>query len=113
VPRDHAEDSSGKPLLAARWAGAVDTVGGTTLATLIRSTQHRGCVAACGMVGGVDLAMTVFPFILRGVTLDGIDSASCPMPERLEIWNKLAGPWRPSGPVCRMDIIKNLAAIVE
>ena len=95
IPRDHADDSSGKPLLATRWSGAVDTVGGTTLSTLIRSTQQRGCVAACGMVGGVDLPITVYPFILRGVTLDGIDSAACPMPERVAIWKKLAGPWRP------------------
>jgi NADPH:quinone reductase-like Zn-dependent oxidoreductase len=73
---------------------AVDTVGGQPLATILRSVEHRGCVAACGLVSGADLQLTVYPFILRGVTLAGIDSAKCPRPERLEIWKKLAGPWR-------------------
>lgn len=84
-----------RPLLAATWAGGVDTVGGTTLATLLKGVQHRGCVAACGVVGGADLPLTVFPFILRGVTLAGIDSAWCPDENRPEIWNKLASDWKP------------------
>ena len=95
IPRHEVADSSEKPLLESRWAGAVDTVGGKTLSTLVRSTGYRGCVTACGLVGGVDCALTVYPFLLRGVTLDGIDSASCPMPQRLELWERLAGPWRP------------------
>ena len=94
VSREEVDDRSGKPLLSARWAGAIDTVGGNTLATLVRSTQRGGCVAACGLVGGVDLPLSVLPFILRGVTLAGIDSAECPYPKRVEIWNKLAGPWK-------------------
>jgi len=94
VERDACVDTSDRPLLKARWSSAIDTVGGQTLATLIRSTMHRGCVAACGLVGGISLPLTVYPFILRGVSLMGIDSAKCPMAERLEIWNKLAGPWR-------------------
>jgi acrylyl-CoA reductase (NADPH) len=84
-----------RPLLSATWAGGVDTVGGTTLATLLRSVSHRGCVAACGLVGGADVSLTVYPFILRGVTLAGIDSAWCPEPERAEIWNRLATDWKP------------------
>lgn len=84
-----------RPLLSATWAGGVDTVGGTTLATLLRSVSHRGCVAACGLVGGADLALTVYPFILRGITLAGIDSAWCPEPQRAEIWNRLATDWKP------------------
>jgi acrylyl-CoA reductase (NADPH) len=87
-------DTSDRPLLSARWAAAVDTVGGPPLATIIRSMQHRGCVAACGLVAGTELTLTVYPFILRGVTLAGIDSAKCPRPQRLEMWQKLAGPWR-------------------
>jgi putative YhdH/YhfP family quinone oxidoreductase len=87
-------DTSDRPLLSARWAAAVDTVGGQPLATILRSTSHRGCVAACGLVAGTDLPLTVYPFILRGVTLAGIDSAKCPRPQRLEMWQKLAGPWR-------------------
>ena len=92
--RDEVADTSDRPLLSARWAAAVDTVGGRPLATVLRSIDHRGCVAACGLVAGAELELTVYPFILRGVTLAGIDSAKCPRPERLEMWQKLAGPWR-------------------
>ena len=92
--REQILDESDRPLLAARWAAAVDTVGGKPLATVLRSTQYRGCVAACGLVAGAELELTVYPFILRGVTLAGIDSAKCPRPQRLEMWQKLAGPWR-------------------
>jgi putative YhdH/YhfP family quinone oxidoreductase len=94
LSRGDAIDTSGRPLLAARWAAAVDTVGGAPLATILRSMQHRGCVAACGLVAGPELSVNVYPFILRGVTLAGIDSAKCPQPQRLEMWQKLAGPWR-------------------
>jgi acrylyl-CoA reductase (NADPH) len=95
--RDDVRDTSGKPLLAGRWAGAVDTVGGDMLATLLASTQQHGCVTACGLVGGADLHTTVYPFILRGVALAGIDSALCPMDRRRAIWNKLAAAWKPAG----------------
>jgi hypothetical protein len=56
--------------------------------------QHRGCAAACGLVAGSELMLSIYPFILRGATLVGIDSAKCPRPERLAMWQKLAGPWR-------------------
>jgi len=92
--RGEVVDDSGRPLLGSRWAAAVDTVGGKPLTTILRSMQHRGCVAACGLVAGADLMLTVYPFILRGVTLAGIDSAKCPWQQRLEMWQKLAGPWR-------------------
>jgi putative YhdH/YhfP family quinone oxidoreductase len=82
IGREAVVDASGKPLLPARWAGAVDTVGGATLSTIVRQTLKRGCVTACGLVGGTDLALTVYPFILRGVTLAGIDSAWCPLERR-------------------------------
>lgn len=94
LSREEVVDSTDRPLISSRWAGAVDTVGGQTLATLVRATRHRGCVAACGLVGGEQLPLTVHPFILRGVTLAGIDSAKCPRESRLEIWRKLANPWR-------------------
>jgi putative YhdH/YhfP family quinone oxidoreductase len=94
LAREDVADTSDRPLLAARWAAAVDTVGGKPLATILRSVDHRGCVAACGLVAGAELELTVYPFILRGVTLAGIDSAKCPRPQRLEMWQKLAGPWR-------------------
>jgi putative YhdH/YhfP family quinone oxidoreductase len=91
--RENIADDTDRPLLRARWAAAVDTVGGKPLATILRSTQHRGCVSACGLVAGTELHTTVYPFILRGVMLAGIDSANCPRPERLQMWQKLSGPW--------------------
>lgn len=93
--RDELVDTSDRPLLSARWAAAVDTVGGRPLATLLRSIDHRGCVAACGLVAGAELALTVYPFILRGVTLAGIDSAEVPQADRQRLWDKLAADWRP------------------
>ena len=87
-------DDSKRPLLKARWVGVIDTVGGTMLASLLRSVKNEGCVAACGVVGGADVSTSVYPFILRGVTLRGIDSAWCPMQRRREVWNLLAGDWR-------------------
>jgi putative YhdH/YhfP family quinone oxidoreductase len=93
--REDITDKSDKPLLKPRWAAAVDTVGGLILSTLLRSTKPLGCVAACGLVGGTEIPLTVYPFILRGVTLAGIDSAWYPAERRAAIWSKLAGPWKP------------------
>lgn len=87
--RTVAESGSG-PLASARWAGAVDTVGGATLAGLLKAVRYRGVVAACGNAGGAELATTVYPFILRGVRLVGIDSAMTPMAEREAAWARLA-----------------------
>ena len=88
-------DTSGKALLKEKWAGVVDAVGGTILSTAIRSTMHGGSVAACGNASSPDLPLTVFPFILRGVQLLGIDSSQCPASERRELWDAIAGPWKP------------------
>jgi putative YhdH/YhfP family quinone oxidoreductase len=96
ISRQEFQSVPNRPLLSATWAGAVDTVGGATLATLLRSVMHRGCVAACGVVGGADLPTTVYPFILRGITLAGIDSAWCPDDRRRMIWDRLAGSWKPA-----------------
>jgi acrylyl-CoA reductase (NADPH) len=74
---------------AERWAGAVDTVGGDTLAGLIRGMASGGSIAACGVAGGAPFTTNVFPFILRGVNLLGIDSVRVPKAERLEIWSRL------------------------
>lgn len=93
VGREDVDAQSDKQLLSSQWSAAVDTVGGNTLATLLRSTAYRGCVAACGLVGGDKLPLTVYPFILRGVTLCGIDSAKCPREPRMEIWELLSGSW--------------------
>ncbi|MBW2605140.1 MAG: YhdH/YhfP family quinone oxidoreductase [Deltaproteobacteria bacterium] len=91
---EDATDSSGKPLLKGLWAGAIDTIGGEILATMIKSIQPDGGVTCCGNVGSHDLPLNVFPFILRGVTLMGIDSQNCPMPMRLKVWNKIASEWK-------------------
>lgn len=80
----------GKPLAKERWAGVVDTVGGTTLANACAATRYGGTVAACGMAQSLDFPGSVAPFILRGVTLAGIDSVYCPKPKRLAAWKHLA-----------------------
>lgn len=89
---DRASLSSGpeRPLESARWAGAVDNVGGKTLASIIARTASGGTIASCGNAGGVELETTVLPFILRGVTLAGIDSNNCPSEHRERAWNRLS-----------------------
>jgi acrylyl-CoA reductase (NADPH) len=81
--------SPGKPLGKERWAGAIDVVGSHTLANVCASMRYRGVVAACGLAGGLDFPATVAPFILRGVTLAGVDSVMCPRVDRLEAWRRL------------------------
>ena len=85
--REEAMGAVEKPLLRPRWAGALDTVGGETLVSLLKQTSKSGSVATCGNVGGMGLSMTVFPFILNGVNLLGINAADTPMRERVEIWD--------------------------
>jgi putative YhdH/YhfP family quinone oxidoreductase len=97
IRREDVVNTTDRPMLSARWAGAVDTVGGRTLATLVREAKPYGVVAACGLVGGTELPLTVHPFILRGVTLAGIGSALLPYDRRLEIWRKLSHEWRLEG----------------
>lgn len=94
IGRSEVEDASGKPLLRERWAGVVDTVGGAFLATAIRATRYGGAVAACGNVASPALELTVYPFILRGVKLLGIDSVNVPIAERGALWSRLAGEWK-------------------
>ncbi|MGH1571190.1 MDR family oxidoreductase [Methylobacterium sp. P31] len=84
-----AFSAPGKPLARERWAGAVDVVGSHTLANVCAATKYRGVVTACGLAQGMDLPASVAPFILRGVSLIGIDSVMCPRPERLEAWDRL------------------------
>src|SRR5690606_31838240 len=81
---------AGKPLQASRWAGAVDVVGGTTLATLLAQTRYGGAVASCGLVESAELVTTVMPFILRGVSLLGINSVEAPLATRARVWERLA-----------------------
>ena len=88
---DRSELSApGRPLGKERWAGAVDSVGSHTLANVLAQTRYGGAVAACGLAQGMDLPGSVAPFILRGVTLAGVDSVLCPTPRRIEAWRRLA-----------------------
>ena len=86
----------GKPLARERWIGAVDSVGSHTLANVCAATKYRGVVAACGLAQGMDFPASVAPFILRGISLAGIDSVQCPMPERLKAWARLASDLDPA-----------------
>jgi acrylyl-CoA reductase (NADPH) len=89
IPR---AELSGEPRLLGkeRWAGAIDSVGSKTLANVLASTSYGGAVAACGLAGGMDLPTSVAPFILRGISLLGIDSVQMPRPRRIQAWNRLA-----------------------
>lgn len=96
IARDDLTDIS-KPLLSPAWAGAVDCVGGATLAHVLTRLAPFGAVAASGNVGGADLPTTVLPFILRGVTLYGIDSSQTPIARRREVWGRIATDLKPAG----------------
>ncbi len=97
IGRDEVNDLTEKPLLPPRWIAAIDTVGGNTLSTVIRSTADRGIVTNCGMLASNKLDVSVFPFILRAVRLVGIASAETPMARRLEIWNLISGKLKFTG----------------
>ena len=94
IPIDEATDTGGRPILKSLWAGGIDTVGGDILTTTIRSTKYGAAVTCCGNVASADLPLNVYPFILRGVRLIGIDSQNCPMPIRKKIWQKIASEWK-------------------
>lgn len=96
IERSAVLDPSPKPLLPAQYAGAVDAVGGAMLASVLRMIKIGGAVAALGNVGGVALNTSVFPFILRGVSLLGVDSGNLDMPRRAGLWRKLANEWKPA-----------------
>ncbi len=90
IDRNELADNPSRPLLTERWAGCIDAVGGDTLAHVLAEMSYGGAVAACGLAGGNGLATTVIPFLLRGVSLLGIDSVMCPYPERLAVWSRIA-----------------------
>ncbi len=103
IERSAVTEGSERPLMKPRWAGVVDCVGGETLAAAIKATVPLGSVTCCGLVGSPDLPVNVFPFILRGVRLIGIDSAEYPMASRSAVWQKLAAEWK----------LENLAGMVD
>jgi putative YhdH/YhfP family quinone oxidoreductase len=94
VAREAIMENADRPMMKERWAGAVDVVGGEMLAAILKSTSYGGTVTCCGLVGSTELPVNVFPFILRGVSLLGIDSVQCPKKLRQEVWDKLAGEWK-------------------
>lgn len=96
ISRDKVNDHSGKHLLRPGWAGAIDTVGGNILSTAIKACQRHGNIAVCGNALSFELQSSVYPFILNGINLLGIDSATCPMALRRQIWDKLAMDWMPT-----------------
>jgi putative YhdH/YhfP family quinone oxidoreductase len=90
IDRETLLKGNDRPMLKPTWAGVVDCVGGDMLAAAIKSTQYDGVVTCCGLVASIDIPINVFPFILRGVRLIGIDSAECPMERRIQVWQRMA-----------------------
>ena len=109
VERGELAAKPARPLLAERWAGAIDTVGSNTLANVLAQIKYRGSVAACGLAGGNDLPATVLPFILRGVNLLGIDSVMCPPEPRLNAWARLARDL----PLAKLDAMIETVPLAE
>ncbi|WP_426451582.1 acryloyl-CoA reductase [Paenibacillus sp. S-38] len=97
IDRAELAAAGGRPLRSERWAGAVDPVGGTQLPTVLSQIRYGGSVAVSGMTGGADFTASVFPFILRGVSLLGIDSVYCPQELREALWHRLASDLKPAG----------------
>jgi putative YhdH/YhfP family quinone oxidoreductase len=106
ISRTELQEASSRPMLKGRWAGAIDTVGGLMLENIIKSIQPYGVVSCCGNVAGAELNLTVFPFILRGVTLAGVSSQNLPLYERIDLWNKFATDWN-------LDIFETLSEQIE
>lgn len=103
-------ETAGRPLDKERWNGGIDTVGSQTLASVLAQTRYRGAVAACGLAGGTDLPATVLPFILRNVSLLGIDSVMCPAPVRSRAWQRL-GSDLPTGLLDSMTTVEPMTAV--
>jgi putative YhdH/YhfP family quinone oxidoreductase len=94
IPRNEYEIGDKRPMLSAQYAGGIDTVGGTILVNILKAVQPLGIVTTCGSVSSTKLEMTVFPFILRGITLTGVSAQNSPMCIREELWNKLSKEWK-------------------
>lgn len=95
ITREEVTAGAERPMMKERWSGVVDVVGGDLLTAALKSTRYGGTVTCCGLVGATDLNLNIFPFILRGVSLVGIDSVNCPVEPRQRIWQRLANEWRP------------------
>ena len=103
IDRETLLKGNERPMLKPTWAGVVDCVGGDMLAAAIKSARYDGVVTCCGLVASIDIPINVFPFILRGVRLIGIDSAECPMERRVKVWQQMATEWK----------LNNLADMVD
>jgi len=112
IERSELAEAPVRPLMPEKWAGAVDAVGGTTLAAILASVKYGGAVAACGLAGGNKLETSVIPFLLRGVKLLGIDSVMCPAPEREAAWQRLAREL-PRAMLDRLTHVIPLSAVPE
>lgn len=109
IDRAGVNDQSGRPLLRSQWAGAIDTVGDNTLATCIKACGRNGNIAVCGLVASPKLETTVYPFILNGVNVLGIETAETPRAIRLKIWELLANDWKPK----QLNSMKRLIKLEE
>ncbi len=106
MSREELTAGSERPLLKGVWSGVIDTVGGDILASAVKSTDLLGVVTCCGNVASPELPLTVFPFILRGVSLIGIDSQNCPMDHRRKVWRHLGSDWKPD---CLDDLCREVS----
>ena len=113
LSREDVSAASDRPLEHERWAGAIDPVGGATTAYLVRTTRYGGCVAVSGLTGGSALSTTVFPFILRGVNLLGIESVRTPIATRMRVWERLASDLRPRGLMDSIAVETDLEGVVR
>jgi putative YhdH/YhfP family quinone oxidoreductase len=104
ISRDDVNDQSGRPLLRSQWAGVIDTIGDNTLSTCIKACGRNGSIAVCGLVRSANINTTVYPFILNGINVLGIETAETPREIRLKIWNLLATSWKPS----KLDSMKKI-----
>lgn len=109
LPRSAIDLNSERPMEKAQWAGALDAVGGATLSWLTRTMQQNGAIASFGNAGGADLHTTVYPFILRGIRLLGVDSAATAMPLREKIWQRLSSDLRPA----RLDLVTRIVPFAQ
>jgi putative YhdH/YhfP family quinone oxidoreductase len=94
LDREEVIDSGNRPLLKPQWNGVIDNVGGLPLATALKTTLPGGVITTCGNVAGAELSTTVFPFILRGLRLIGVDSQNCPYSLREKLWQHIATDWK-------------------
>src|SRR3954452_17487097 len=109
IDRAALAEKPSRPLDRERWAGAIDAIGGKTLAAILTTLNYRAAVAACGLAGDSDLPASVIPFLLRGVSLLGIDSVMCPKGERVEAWNRLARDL----PLDRLDRMTEIVPLAD